>query len=1668
MSDIPIIQNNKAQQKEIPEILNGAPGSTTTENGDTHDATQIASGAATAATAQPLPNPQSATTSSNGNHGSILPPQQTIPPTPLQQTQQTQQLNVSIPIPTQVPTTVQSKRIFNSIHDFEKIGIKTRKSIKENFQQKESPSFDPPRDNIESIPTYYPTEEQFKDPMGFIESINDVGMKYGAVKIIPPPNYDPGFSMDLSRLKFRAAKQSLNHPTSNFNEKIQFYKDLLQFHKSQKLPLLRLPSIDRRVLDLFKLRNSVHLKGGFELVCRKKLWAQIGRELGYTGRIMTSLSTSLKNSYHKVVHSYDLYLQQQDFESSNITNESNKRPLEESINNKDHNEDFIKRPKTEAKELKIRDPIPTISNSRRVFKRSRDILKAKGFRTNFESYTEEKQGITQIEDNTFPYYDFSYWHKGYEVLDYPYPSTEVSQLYDLDEFYESHLKFTRSLFSGEVSEDQRIERYQNLISSKSSEFNVESAKHLPSTVFGSGFASMTEVVESNKLENVTDPWNLNNLPLNEKGLMRYLVTENEPLTKPQIDIEMLYSTQSWAAEDHLLYSADYQHIGASKICFYISPSDQEKYENLVTKYVNESESSIGSGIIKDEFPEPIASDVCDTIKIQDQFSNRADTTNSSFQKLYEKKPTAVRFNTDFLIPFDILKQNDIKIYYTIQKSGQFLIKFPKTYSSSISLGFNINEHVNFATMSWLDHASYAENWLQKQGLLPCFSFFQLLTTIAEESKDSSLLKKVLPYYNELIEEQFELRSNLKNTVSNLKTINNKFDYITDDNLSMSFPTKIVVISGNDSFNLNPLNFIKLYQDGIFKNFKESSIKFEMHVFYSDDRLKSFQRTLSTYAQTPQDWCKKFEELLSNHEKPPIRSLKTLLTESERINGSIPEAETLKSYLDDANLWIEQVQDIMSVKQKNRIRNRRGSIKEEKLDDQKQITKPEVIEKLIKEIPNFSFTCPEIDQLIEFANEIYQFEITARGFLTDSDHTNEEFYDMIDLGKSFGVELKSVEFLERIVKREEWILKAEQVLKNSTILEEFEHILNDGFKLASKKDQELMDKVFAKYKNGKYLNAKFKHFLSLPSLSINIVEMLMRESIGIPTDRQVMADIESIKQRHAQSVQERDNIYKIIEKNEPELNALRDEKRKKDDPNVEFNEEHYLKLIKKFQGDKFDIRPKYSEAKDTLDNSRQFLPSTPSDPLDNYLRQAEEWLRKTKRLFGKTNAPFSVLRNHLTTIWQKDQYCFALEDKYILNKDEKDHLRYCFCRRSESGTMIACEKCDEWYHCRCLKFGRGKSKNLDHYICPICDYRLEIPREYNCPKLEDLEIIVEEGAFLEVAPDELNLVKSIMVDALNFRNFLKNEFKWDESTGEIIETDILKIKYYHRKLEGASVLLINEYNQLRQLIHKLDPICSIAPPIIESSNKTRKRRPRPSLQTEVTSTSGSSSSSTIVIKGDLPTPTPESRQKVDLLNLVKQDENDKVVAKAEVNTGNDQPNAQANAQANADPSVEQKSEQKTEPTIEQTNGNKVEDKPNDNNDDTGKIEEKVEEKPIKNSDDTGRIEEKKDVDVSSVQEDVKKTDDDKSEVKEDQKNESIETKSNDDIPTEEEPSEEKPSENPKEIESNETETSKEPVPESVQVSEPVSEPVKNSENSDSEPKEDSENKEPTAPVENKEQ
>ena len=193
---------------------------------------------------------------------------------------------------------------------------------------------------LEDCPTYYPTMEEFKDPLGYIRSISDHAKNYGICKIVPPESWNMPFATDtevssspafsrrtrqltpflgVQAFRFKTRLQCLNSIEASSRAKVNFLEQLYRFHKQQGNPRVSVPTINNKSLDLWLLRKEVHKLGGYDAVRyhtshpppysptlkvnKGKKWADLGRLLGFSG--IPGLSTQIKNSYTRVILPYE-------------------------------------------------------------------------------------------------------------------------------------------------------------------------------------------------------------------------------------------------------------------------------------------------------------------------------------------------------------------------------------------------------------------------------------------------------------------------------------------------------------------------------------------------------------------------------------------------------------------------------------------------------------------------------------------------------------------------------------------------------------------------------------------------------------------------------------------------------------------------------------------------------------------------------------------------------------------------------------------------------------------------------------------------------------------------------------------------------------------------------------------------------------------------------------------------------------------------------------------------------------------------------------------------------------------------------------------------------------------------------------------------------------------
>uniref|UniRef100_A0A673HB94 [histone H3]-trimethyl-L-lysine(4) demethylase n=1 Tax=Sinocyclocheilus rhinocerous TaxID=307959 RepID=A0A673HB94_9TELE len=153
-------------------------------------------------------------------------------------------------------------------------------------------------------PVFEPSWEEFADPLGYIAKIRPIAEKSGICKIRPPPDWQPPFVVEVDNFRFTPRIQRLNELEAETRVKLNYLDRIAKFWEIQGSSL-KIPNIERRILDLFSLAKIVTEEGGFEAVCKERHWARVAQKLGYPpGKNIGSL---LRSHYERIVYPFELF-----------------------------------------------------------------------------------------------------------------------------------------------------------------------------------------------------------------------------------------------------------------------------------------------------------------------------------------------------------------------------------------------------------------------------------------------------------------------------------------------------------------------------------------------------------------------------------------------------------------------------------------------------------------------------------------------------------------------------------------------------------------------------------------------------------------------------------------------------------------------------------------------------------------------------------------------------------------------------------------------------------------------------------------------------------------------------------------------------------------------------------------------------------------------------------------------------------------------------------------------------------------------------------------------------------------------------------------------------------------------------------------------------------------
>lgn len=132
-----------------------------------------------------------------------------------------------------------------------------------------------------------------------------------------------------------------------------------------------------------------------------------------------------------------------------------------------------------------------------------------------------------------------------------------------------------------------------------------------------------------------------------------------------------------------------------------------------------------------------------------------------------------------------------------------------------------------------------------------------------------------------------------------------------------------------------------------------------------------------------------------------------------------------------------------------------------------------------------------------------------------------------------------------------------------------------------------------------------------------------------------------------------------------------------------------------------------------------------------------------------------------------KYAISLRKENLQKMEQDEEMKngassgspvlYCFCRKPESGYMLQCELCHEWYHATCLHIPKGKripGKDIgkeSRFLCSAC-------QRTRRPSLETVSALLLSLKKVPVTISEGSALHCLGERAVTWRNKAKEEIR----------------------------------------------------------------------------------------------------------------------------------------------------------------------------------------------------------------------------------------------------------------------------------------------------------------------
>ena len=497
--------------------------------------------------------------------------------------------------------------------------------------------------------------------------------------------------------------------------------------------------------------------------------------------------------------------------------------------------------------------------------------------------------------------------------------------------------------------------------------------------------------------------------------------------------------------------------------------------------------------------------------------------------------------------------------------------------------------------------------------------------------------------------------------------------------------------------------------------------------FTDEELTETQSAIATKAAIPNNWREKLNKLLSDSPTPPLRSLRALVAEADRIHYPLKEVSMLRRCVRRAQEWIDSANAFTTRKQ-SRKRSRRGRWQPgvpngaglgDDTSDKPDKTLDDVYA-LLKDVENLGFDSPEIGLLRNLANQAEEFKEKATAVLKTIEESGDEAthlkecQTLVAHGASLNVYLEELFKIENIVLQHQLMTELEQVDDSRITLEQIRVFLARANACYLPADNRYMKLLQEKLRVGTDWDKRASDLLSQPMKTIEELSTFLDVESAIPVDPGVLNRIHAIRakgldfERQAKEWLSPDSsstkptvqdALRLIQRSEKEfkIQAVTDLKKTVDfayDLEDRCNAALKGTYVHREEGSPIEAMKKWKTyAADHLNKFR--LPA--SDALSEELKKHDAWLKKLPWYSHEDEQPHAedVLNDIIKYTKPSDDCPPAFDKDYFT----------CICFEpvlppppGEVSDAVQCEHCTARFHGKCAD---------KRFSCPFCD-----PHQWN--------------------------------------------------------------------------------------------------------------------------------------------------------------------------------------------------------------------------------------------------------------------------------------------------------------------------------------------------------------------